>query len=102
MFNSHNGIKKEVLREMVLTLGKLPDRWCTKQEDKSEYFDKNGTFIGDRMKLPPVSGKFVKIPSDRMEMEGLEGLERLIRMMVSYGIMDRIMDKGYKHILKGS
>ena len=63
LFTSYNGIKKEVLREMVLTLGELPDRWWTKWEDKSEYFDENGTFIGDMTKLPPVSGKFLKIPS---------------------------------------
>jgi serine/threonine-protein kinase SRPK3 len=37
-----------------------------------------------------VSGKFLKIPSDRMEREELKELERVIRMMVSYGIMDRI------------
>jgi serine/threonine-protein kinase SRPK3 len=90
LFNSYHGFKKEVLREMVLTLGKLPDRWWTKWEGRSEYFDENGTFIGDRMKLPPVSGKFLKIPSDRMEGEELKELERVIRMMVSYGIMDRI------------
>ena len=90
LFSSYNGIEEEVLREMVLTLGKLPDRRWTKWVDRSEYFDENGTFIGDRTKLPPVSGKFLKIPSDRMEMEELQELERVIRMMVSYGIMDWI------------
>ena len=113
LFNSYHGITKEVLREMVLTLGKLPDRWWTKWEDRSEYFDENGTFIGDRTKLPPVSGKLLKIPSDRMEMEELKGLERVIRMMVSYGIMDRIsaaevaqltpqswMNKGYRRVVE--
>jgi hypothetical protein len=75
--------------EMVLTLGKLPDRWWTKWEDRSEYFDENATFVGDRTKLPPLIGKFLKIPSDRMEGE-LKEFERVIRMMVSYGIMDRI------------
>ncbi|KIM86333.1 hypothetical protein PILCRDRAFT_65075 [Piloderma croceum F 1598] len=90
LFNSYHGIKKEVLREMVLTLGKFPDGWWTKWEDRSEYFDEDGTFIGDWTKLPPVSGKFLKIPSARMEKEELKELERVIRMMVSYGIMDRI------------
>jgi hypothetical protein len=90
LFSSYHGIKQEVLREMVLTLGKLPDRWWTKWEDRSQYFDENGTFIGDRTKLPRVSGKFLKIPPDRMEAKELEELERVIRMMVSYGEMDRI------------
>ena len=101
LFNSYNGIEKEVLREMVLTLGKLPDRWWTKWVDRSEYFDENGTFIGDRTKLPPVSGKFLKIPSDRMETEELQGLERVIRMMVSYEIMDRISVVEVVQLLQG-
>jgi len=47
LFNSYNGIKKEVSRKMVLTLDKLLDGWWTKWEDRSGYFDENGTFIGD-------------------------------------------------------
>ncbi|KAF8488915.1 kinase-like domain-containing protein [Gautieria morchelliformis] len=90
LFVSPDGIKKEVLREMVLTLGKLPDRWWTKWEDRSEYFDENGLFIGDRTHFPGVSGQFLKMPSERMETEELEGLEKLFRMMVSYGVTDRI------------
>ena len=90
LFNSYNRIEKQVLREMVLILGKLPDKWWTKWADRSEYFDDNATFIGDETKLSPVSGKFLKIASDRMGMEELKGLEKVIRMMVSYEIMDRI------------
>ena len=90
LFNSYHGIKQEVLREMVLTLGKLPDRWWTKWEDRSQYFDENGMFTGDRSKLPEVSGKFLKMPPDRMEGKELEEFERVIRMMVSYEAVDRI------------
>lgn len=90
LFNSYHGIKQEVLREMVLTLGKLPDRWWTKWEDRSQYFDENGMFIGDRSKLPVVSGKFLKMPPNRMEGKELEEFERVIRMMVSYEAVDRI------------
>jgi serine/threonine protein kinase len=90
LFNSSYGIQKEVVMEMVLTLGKLPDRWWTKWEDRSEYFDENGTFVGDRTKLPPLLGTFLKIPSDRMQGEELEEFETVIRRMVSYGIMDRV------------
>ena len=90
LFDSYYGIKQEVLREMVLTLGKLPDRWWTQWEDRAQYFDQNGTFIGDRTKLPPMSGKFLKIPPDRMEAKELEELEKVIHMMVSYSVIDRI------------
>jgi serine/threonine protein kinase len=90
LFNSYHGTRNEVLMEMVMTLGKLPDRWWTKWEDRSEYFDENGTFIGDRTRLSPVSGMFLKISSDRMEGEELKELEGVMRMMVSYGVVDRI------------
>jgi len=90
LFHSYYGFQKEVLREMVLTLGQLPDRWWTKWEDRSEYFDENGTFIRDRPEISPVSEKFLHIPPDRMEGEELEELERVIRKMVSYEIIDRI------------
>lgn len=99
LFISYHGVKKEVLREMVLTLGKLPDRWWTKWEDRSEWFDECGAFVADREKLPPASGKFLKIPSDRMEGEELKELERVIRMMVSYEIADRILAAEVARIL---
>ncbi|KAF8524494.1 kinase-like domain-containing protein [Gautieria morchelliformis] len=87
---SYHTIKKEALRNMVMTLGKLPDRWWTKWEDRSEYFDENGLFLGNWTNFQHVPGQFLHIPSDRMEMEELEGLKKLIRMMVSYEVTDRI------------
>lgn len=44
LFPSYLGVRKEVLREMVLTIGKLPDRYWS-MWDKSErekYFDEDG------------------------------------------------------------
>jgi hypothetical protein len=90
LFNSQRGIPKEVVVAMILTLGKLPDRWWSKWEDRSEYFDENVTFIQDRTKFPRGLGMFLKIHSDRMKGEELKEFERVIRMMVSYEIMDRI------------
>ncbi|KAF8485412.1 kinase-like domain-containing protein [Gautieria morchelliformis] len=90
-----------VLREMVLTLGKLPDRWWTKWEDRSEYFDENGSFIGDRTRLLPISGKLLWIHSHRMEMEELKVLEKLIRMMVSYEVVELTPQSWMKSSHKG-
>ena len=89
LFNSYAGIRNEVLSEMVMTLGKFPDKWWTTWEDRSEYFDENGTFIGDRKILTLASGKFLKIFTDRMEGE-LKELESVTRKMVSYEVGDRI------------
>jgi len=90
LFESDYGIRNEVLMGMVMTLGKLPDRWWTKWEDRTKYFDENGTFNGDRRRLSSVSGNFIKISSDRMEGEELKELESVMQMMVSYGVVDRI------------
>jgi serine/threonine protein kinase len=57
LFNSYDGIQKEVVMEMVLMLSKLPDRWWTKWEGRSEYFEENVTLIGDRTKFPLLLGK---------------------------------------------
>jgi serine/threonine protein kinase len=39
--------KDEVVSEMVRLLGRLPDRWWTRWEARSKYFDEAGKCIGD-------------------------------------------------------
>jgi serine/threonine protein kinase len=39
--------KDEVVSEMVRLLGKLPDRWWTRWEARSKYFDEAENWIGD-------------------------------------------------------
>ncbi|KAH7906664.1 kinase-like domain-containing protein [Hygrophoropsis aurantiaca] len=88
LFHSYSGIEKEVVRSMVLTLGKLPDRWWSKWDDRTEWFDDSGTLIGDAK----MGGKrmLVKISCPRMEEEEIEDFEDLIRRMVCYQPEDRI------------
>ncbi|KDR74745.1 hypothetical protein GALMADRAFT_280147 [Galerina marginata CBS 339.88] len=79
---------KILLREMVLALGKLPDRWWTLWKERAEYFDEDGKFIGDRSDLFPSTGKLLKE-------WGLSGddrtvLEILMRGMLRYEMEDRI------------
>lgn len=90
LFISLHGLNKEVLREMVLTLGKLPERWWTTWENRSEFFDEDGTLTADRKKLPRGSVRFLKISSSRMGEKELIELEKVLRIMVSYEIRDRI------------
>ncbi|KAF8488912.1 kinase-like domain-containing protein [Gautieria morchelliformis] len=54
LFVSPDGIKKEVLREMVLTLGKLPDKWWTKWEDRSKRCDYLAPKVEDTIYSPPI------------------------------------------------
>ncbi|KAF9008402.1 kinase-like domain-containing protein [Cyathus striatus] len=44
-FNSNRGIDKEVVERMVLCLGKLPDKWWKKWEERTEYFDDNSIHL---------------------------------------------------------
>lgn len=90
LFASYHGITKEIVREMVLTLGKLPDRFWTKWEERAEYFDDEGRFIGNTKLLPPVTGQFIKIYSDRMPPEEVTAFEELARKMVRYEPEDRL------------
>lgn len=90
LFDSVHGIQQEVLREMVLILGKLPEKWWNKWSEKSEYFDESGKFVGDNTRLPPVSGNLLKIFPNRMADDELSELRRIILRMVPYEIADRI------------
>ncbi|KAF9463683.1 hypothetical protein BDZ94DRAFT_1258282 [Collybia nuda] len=59
-------------------MGKMPGRWWTKWEDRSECFDENGTFIGDR-EQSATSRTFLAISHDWMDKEELDKLERIMR-----------------------
>ncbi|KAF8067644.1 kinase-like domain-containing protein [Lyophyllum atratum] len=88
LFYSPYGIEKEVVCEMVLTLGKLPQRWWTRWADRAEYFDEDGLLVVDRNM---VLGKFVKDAVRRgMSEEEFAAFERLLRSMVCYEMEDRI------------
>ncbi|RDB21945.1 Serine/threonine-protein kinase SRPK [Hypsizygus marmoreus] len=91
LFSSYHGIEKEVIREIVLTLGKLPERWWTQWVDRGEYFDENGMFVGDQSKLPKISRKLVKLSvDDGFSEEDLRVFEDLVRKMARYETNDRI------------
>ncbi|KAF8902262.1 kinase-like domain-containing protein [Gymnopilus junonius] len=88
LFSSYDGIAKEVIREMVLAIGKLPSKWWNRWLERSEYFTEDGAFIGDKELSSLASGEFLKVHS--MSEEELEALESLIRKMVCYEAKDRI------------
>lgn len=44
LFESYDGVRDEVLAEVVRTFGKLPDRWWGRWEKRPDYFAEVGTF----------------------------------------------------------
>jgi len=48
LFDSTHGTLNEVLHEVVLSLGKLPERWWLKWSDRGQYFDDSGRWVADR------------------------------------------------------
>lgn len=49
LFESYDGLRDEILTQMVRTLGILPERWWCRWEKRSHYFSEDGRF-------QPVSG----------------------------------------------
>ena len=88
LFFSYTGIKKEVIHNMVLILGKLPQRWWTTWSDRAEYFNEDGTFLGDKNKPPPSLGMILSLCG--MSEAELEALVNLLKKMVCYKTRDRI------------
>lgn len=83
LFPSYHGIRKEVLRSMVLALGNLPERWWTRWDERAEYFDEQGEWIGDNKSLSSVSRTLIKFRG-RLSNEELVGFEQMMRKMVEY------------------
>ncbi|KIJ33006.1 hypothetical protein M422DRAFT_265194, partial [Sphaerobolus stellatus SS14] len=54
LFSSWNGTKEEILRGMVLLLGKPPDAWWNKWTTRGNYFDDDGNWIGDDSALSRI------------------------------------------------
>ncbi|KAF8075210.1 kinase-like domain-containing protein [Lyophyllum atratum] len=86
-FHSDYGITKELVREMVRSLGKLPQRWWTRWAERREYFDENGVFLGDRKGL--ISLVHLS-PRDGTSEEDVRVFEHLLRKMLCYEMKDRI------------
>jgi len=76
---------------MILTLGKLPERWWTRWVDRAEFLDENGVFVGSRKGVKRMTGVFVKHPVRRVRgEEEVAAFEQLLRSMVRYEMRDRI------------
>lgn len=91
LFSSYYGIEKEVLREMVRTLGKFPEEWWSKYEARKEYFDEDGNLKLDSKKLAPISARFLKVyPGKDLSEADVQQLEMLLRKMVVYDVRQRI------------
>jgi serine/threonine-protein kinase SRPK3 len=89
LFMSNYGKLNEILREMVLVLGKFPERWWSKWAERGQYFDDYGNWIADPKCLTKVSGLLIKIPARRMDGQEKVYFEQMIRKMVAYEPSER-------------
>lgn len=89
LFPSYHGILNEILREMVLALGKLPERWWLKWADRGQYFDDNGRWVADRKILLKISGQLIKVYPGRMDEQEKMCFEKMIRKMIAYEPRER-------------
>ncbi|KAH7907713.1 kinase-like domain-containing protein, partial [Hygrophoropsis aurantiaca] len=86
-----------VVYELVLNLGKLPDRWWAKWSDRSKWFDENDVYIGQEDLKRMVEGKsqcfritrWMKGPQDE-----IVKFENLVRRMLCYRVEDWISADG--------
>jgi len=91
LFHSPHGIEKEVVYEMILILGILPERWWTRWAGRAVFFDENGAFVGNREGVKRMAGVFVKHPVRRvMGVQDVAAFEQLLRSMVRYEMEDSI------------
>jgi serine/threonine-protein kinase SRPK3 len=89
LFPSYYGRLNEILREMVLTLGKFPGRWWMKWAERGQYFDDDGNLIADAKSLFKVSGQLIKVRASRMDEQEKIYFEKMIRKMVAYEPSER-------------
>ncbi|GJJ06229.1 hypothetical protein Clacol_000419 [Clathrus columnatus] len=88
LFSSLHGIPEEVIKSMVLTLGKLPERWWSRWEERSEWFNEGGEWWEDGVKIFPKSnGSRGKPKGGRGEMAKLN---KIIKRMVRYDPEERV------------
>ncbi|KAF9007086.1 hypothetical protein BDQ17DRAFT_259898 [Cyathus striatus] len=62
-FFSMFGNENEVIRGIVVRIGKLPDRWWTRWNDRAEFFNENGELLGrcwvsTNLGIKPNSGDY--------------------------------------------
>ncbi|GJJ11463.1 hypothetical protein Clacol_005696 [Clathrus columnatus] len=82
LFPSFCGIRKEVIRSMVLTLGKLPERWWSKWEERGEWFNEDGEWWKDGVKVfPKLDGSGGKLETGQGE---IGKFNKILKKMVRY------------------
>jgi serine/threonine-protein kinase SRPK3 len=89
LFPSYRGVLNEILYHMVLTLGKLPERWWSKWADRRQYFDDNGSWVADHEIPFKFSEQLIKVRASRMDEQEKMWFERMIRRMVAYEPSER-------------
>lgn len=82
LFHSPYGLADELLREMVLVLGKLPEPTWSAWANRGQFFDEDGKWMGDHIPPPAPSGMFLKLREGVMDDNERASFETMLRSMV--------------------
>ena len=101
--------KDDILRDMVATLGKLPDQWWQQWEARSKFFDGDGspgtglyapeelTSLRDQLRMAGVYGsnglELPEADQHRLSADEVETLGELLSQMLAYRPCKRITAK---------
>lgn len=81
----------EVLCEIVLLLGKLPDRWWAQWKGRPQYFDEEGRWIGNTKAHSTPGQKLSRVTADAyLAGDEKEVFETALRGIFVYGPQDRL------------
>ncbi|KJA12935.1 hypothetical protein HYPSUDRAFT_209980 [Hypholoma sublateritium FD-334 SS-4] len=83
LFHSPYGVADELLREMVLILGKLPEPTWSAWATRGQFFDEDGKWMADHIPPPAPSGRFLKLRDGVMDDKERASFETMLRSMVT-------------------
>ncbi|KAH7910093.1 kinase-like domain-containing protein [Hygrophoropsis aurantiaca] len=98
LFETRDRLKKEAVKAMVLTLGKLPDKWWSRWGDRAEYFEDSGARVTED--LAKDSEGMARRRTVLCMIFGVMGREEvarfegLLRRMLRYESGDRLSAEG--------
>lgn len=112
LFKSYDGVRDEVLVEMVRTFGKLPDRWWSRWEKRPDYFAEDGTFqptsgFNEAMKKPmDLKARLEDLVrgsrEDLLKPEEMVAFEKILRGMLRFEPKERISANEVTQLLPSS
>ncbi|KAH6877435.1 kinase-like domain-containing protein [Coprinopsis sp. MPI-PUGE-AT-0042] len=86
--------REEVLCSMVRMFGKLPERWWSRWEKRSEYFDDEGRWIGEKESPSPPRALCTGISATFLSESEKEAFREVLCRIFAYEPEDRLTARG--------